>query len=314
MTNAEQANSLFMVKSSSRLLVELLSRGIAHAADSQQSLIQLAHKLLLIAEASYVRRDFQKVKEASELLPAMPLHQAQSAGYWYKAITERREGRIIEAAQRLNHLLTDHRAVPRFRARALQTLGTIQYRSGHFEDARQLYIESSRYISRESSQDVYTFSYSVILHNQVLADEGNTGQALRQLLTIEPIISKINNSLLTATYCNNIAVDLLELGKVKEAALYSRVACQSPLAYAYPEWRETALEIEQRTIQRNIVAVAVSPEPRKRPAQPEYLLIVLQFSPRVTLKRPVTVRQRVTCKNPTAALVALVAQIRAPSF
>ena len=82
----------------------------------------------------------------------------------------------------------------------------------------------------------------------------------------------------------------------------------------YPQRKETALEIEQHTARRNIVAVAAPSALRKRPAQPKDLPVVLQFPLPVRDARPVAFLQRVTCKNPTVALVVPVARIRAPSF
>jgi hypothetical protein len=298
------------------MIKELLARGIAHAADSKQGFIQLARNLTAIAETAYTRRDLHTLKEASDLLIALPVPRAQNVGIWYLSTVQRWERQFTEAAGNLEKLLADPDGAPGLRARAFQALGAIQHVSGSFDLARQLYIESARYIRRESPRDAVIFADSVILHSLLLSNEGDSRQALRELLSIQNIIEVTSNPLLQPTYYNNIAVELLQLGKVSEARHYSQVACQSPLAFAYPEWKETALEIEQRTAKREAVAVAVLPEPehQKRPAQPKYLLIVLRFSPPARVIRPVAFRQRVTCSNPTVALVALVARIRAPSF
>lgn len=244
--------------------------------------------------------------------------QAQRAGLWYRATQHKLEGRLSEASQDLKELFYDQRTSPRFRARALQLLGRIHHIEGKLDAARQLYLESAKYIKRESPQDAYVFVDSVLLHSVLQGEEGDSRQALRELSSIEPIIHTLRHPLLTAHYFNNIAVELLELGHVGEAARYSRLACASPLAYAYPVYKETALEIQQQTASRDSVAVAadvaVSPEPEKRPPRPKYLLVVLRFSPRLRRVNPVSFRPRVSCNNPIIALVALVAQIRAPSF
>jgi hypothetical protein len=313
-TNAELANSLFMVKSSSRLLVELLSRGVTQAALTQQNFYQLAHNLILMAEAAYIHQDLNAIKEVSELLVNLPIPKAQSAGLWYQVYLQKRKGQLSEATQNLEELIANRKALPRYRARAIQTLGLIQHESGNLDLARQLYIESAQRIRYEFPQDAITISDSIILYSHVRADQGDIKQSLNELLSIENLIQKLRNPRLTPTYCNNVAVGLLENGRIQEAARYSRVACQSPLAFAYPEWQETAIEIEQHVASKNIVTVTVAPGPRKRPAQPKYLLIVLRFSPLVRVICPVAFRLRVTCNNPTVALVVLVARIRAPSL
>ncbi|HYP27243.1 MAG TPA: hypothetical protein VE262_11040 [Blastocatellia bacterium] len=314
MTSAKPANSLFMLKSSSGLLVELLTRSIGHAADSRQGFVQLARKLLEIAETAYTRRDFVTVKEASELLIALPVAKAQSAGLWYQAVVTSLQGQPDVALRSLQGLVAEPHVAPRFRGRAFQTIGVIHENNGDFDAARELFAESARYIRRESPRDAYVFANAIILHSHTRGIEGDSRQALKELSPIKGLVEKLRHPQITAFYFNNIAVELLELGRLDEAAQYSRIACSSPLAFAYAACKETALEIEQQTARKNLVAVAASPEPRKRPAQPKYLLVVLRFSPRVRLAQPKRLRQRVSCKNPSTARVALVARIRAPSF
>jgi tetratricopeptide (TPR) repeat protein len=303
-----------MLKSSSGLLVELLTRGIGHAADSQQGFVQLARKLLAIAETAYTCRDFATVKEASELLMALPVARAQSAGLWYQSVVTSLEGQPAAAFQSLRELIADPHAAPRFRGRAFQTIGVIHEDNGDFDAARELFAESARYIRRESPRDAYVFANAIILHSHTRGIEGDSRQALKELASINGLVEKLRHPQITAFYFNNIAVELLELGRLDEAAHYSRIACSSPLAFAYAACKETAFEIEQRAAKRNVIAVAASPEPRKRPAQPRYLLVVLRFSPCVRLAQPKRLRQRVSCKNPSTARVALVARIRAPSI
>jgi tetratricopeptide (TPR) repeat protein len=305
-----------MVKSSSRVLVGLLTRGIAHAADLNRAPLRLAQSVASIAEAAYACRDFSTVKEASDLLIDLPVPSVQASGLWYRAIVNTREGRLAEAAQILNDVVSSRLAEPRFRARALQSLGGIHRLSGDLDQARKLYLASAQYIRRASPQDYYAFANAIILHSLVRAEEGDNKQALKELLSIGSFIRLSANPVIKAQYYNNVAVELLELGRVSEAAHYSRIACLSPLNFAYPEWKETAVEIERQTAKRNAVAVDAAPEPRsrRRPAQPDYLLVVLQYSPPVRGTRPVAFRQRVSCNNPTVALVTRVARIRAPSF
>jgi len=314
MTSAEQANSLFIVKSS-RLIKELLTRGIARAADSQQYFIELTRKLTFAGEFAYDRKDFEAIKQASSLLLALPLPQAQSAGLWYQAIIDFKAGNASQAAATLEELIDRPEAAPRFRARALQTLGTIRQQSGDSQSARHLYLKSAQYIRHSAPLDSRTFAQALVLHSYSRGVDGENKQAVKELLSLEKLVTSIGEPLLAATYCNNLAFEFLQLGQVREAAHYSRIACHSPYVFAHPEWRETALAIEQHTASKSVVAVAVavSREPQKRPAQPKYLLVVLRFSPPVRSVSPKRLRQRVSCKNPTTARVARVARIRAPS-
>lgn len=317
MTSAKQANSLLMINSSSKMMLGLLSRGIAHTADSRQALLLLAHKLVSVAETAYSCRDFIAIKEATDLLIALPIAQAQRAGLWYQAVIDVQNGQNAQAVAILQNLMTDPQAPPRYRGRAFQSLGAFHLSSGNRELARQMFLESVRYIRKESPGDALVLADAVILHGLVRSDEGDIPQALKELASIESLVDKIRNPHLTVFYNNNVAVDLQELGRLEEAAYYSRKACSSPVAYAYRGCQETAEEIRQQIARTKAVAVkkavAWKAEARKRRAQPKYLLEVMRFSPSVRKAKPKQVRQRVTCKNPTTERVALVARIRAPS-
>jgi len=58
-------------------------------------------------------------------------------------------------------------------------------------------------------------------------------------------------------YLNSIAVERCSLGRLTEARWASEVANASPFATAYPEWRETLIEIrdKQRRASRAVLAV-----------------------------------------------------------
>ena len=313
MTTAASTSDLRIVKSS-KLAVSLFTRGLSSAADMQQGLTALANQLIKVAEHAYACRDLQILKESSELLLSLPIEQAQSAGLWFKAITYKREGRTEQAVSGLEHLIADCRATPRFKARAIQTLGAIRHESGELTEASRLYIESAQC----AKDDIFLHWLSLIHLSAAQHYLLGPAQALRTLLNLEPLVTVIARAQphYKGVYFNNLAIELFQLGRVKEAAQCSRVAITSPFARAYPEWKETALEIQQQRAKRNTVSIAVLPEPdsQERPAQPKYLLIVLQFSLPVRVIRPVAFRQRITCNNPTVALVMLVARIRAPSF
>lgn len=159
---------------------------------------QLVHRLLVIAETSYARRDFQTVKKANDSSLALPMRRAQSVALRYRAFLRKCEGYLTESTRDLSNLVADHRTVPRFRAQALHALGVVALESHNFETARNLFREAICYIKHVPPHDTYIFPHSIILHSLTRAEEGDSRRALKELLSIESLIRVIRNPLIFA--------------------------------------------------------------------------------------------------------------------
>jgi hypothetical protein len=92
--------------------------------------------------------------------------------------------------------------------------------------------------------------------------EGNHGDAVGLLENIFPLARQMRSwqPHVYHDYLNSLAVELCEVGRLEEARNISQIVLASPLAPAYPEWRETRDEIELRgwRASRSVVAVTQS--------------------------------------------------------
>lgn len=238
---------------------------------------------------------------------------AEAAGLFYRAMCERRNGREHQAAQ-LFAVVAEIEFAPKYRARAIQALGVSHMLRADNGEAVRLYREATH--AARAAGDLVAWMRSGVTFSELRSNEGDHKTALETLRAVRPAVEILSRHepVHAHQFANEAAYELLQAGRLEEARRFALFALSSPVAPAYPEWHETAEEIEQKTASKNFIVVAVSPEPRKRPAQLKFLLVVLRFSPPVRGTRPVAFRQRVTCNNPTVALVVLVARIRAPSF
>lgn len=237
---------LRMVKSS-KLIASLLARNLLRAADLGEAQIKLSYLLIDIAEKSHSLRDTRTVKEAGEILSSMPLKQAHSAGLLFRAIIDKKEGNLGRARATLNELIADPNVLPYIKVRGVSNLAATWCIGGEFTEAARIYEESFRLQRSLSRLDPYNFLVALVELAAVHAKMGDDELALRMLMEALPLTEmiRLTRPHLRFVYLNNIAAELMRLGEIEEAARYIRPVCLSPLASKYPEWIETAVEIEE---------------------------------------------------------------------
>jgi hypothetical protein len=76
------------------------------------------------------------------------------------------------------------------------------------------------------------------------AREGFHGSSIKDLESCLPF-ARYADPLSYYDYLNSYAVELSEAGRKDEARNVSRIVLASPLAFAYPEWQETAQELKE---------------------------------------------------------------------
>ncbi|MEW6212862.1 MAG: hypothetical protein AB1631_31350 [Acidobacteriota bacterium] len=59
-------------------------------------------------------------------------------------------------------------------------------------------------------------------------------------------------------YQNSLAVEFMEIGRIEEAQNACRIALASPFAHLYPEWSETARDLEKKTRRASPSVVSLS--------------------------------------------------------
>ena len=216
---------------------------------------QSLYHLLRLAEFAYSRRDLVALACVSEQLLSLPDEQAKSAGFYYSAIVAKRSGQEQRAISLLESVGNDSF----IRARAIQTLGAIEFDAGRHEQALPLFIEAAR---EARGVDVATSLNALFQVSSIKSIAGNHQQALDDLLSLWPVVRSVVKSHphLYSNWHNDCAVELLELGRVEDARASLSVALASPVAENYQEYRETRDSIERYERKKIIVAVRSLPK------------------------------------------------------
>lgn len=157
---------------SNRLIVSstVLACGMLDASRFK-SRAELDHTLLRAAEQAFSLRDLLAVRRAAEALLYSTDMRAQSAGRYYLAWIDKREGRSHIARRALSNLIGDSSAAPSYRARAYRTLALIEQESGNADAAMRMYNEAATLSAKES--DYLNLGLSLIATATLTTDYGD---------------------------------------------------------------------------------------------------------------------------------------------
>jgi tetratricopeptide (TPR) repeat protein len=266
--------------------------------------MRAAH-LVRVAELAYGRRDAGTLEHAGRELAGLPIEQAQNAGLYYCAIAAKWHGRISEARMILEIVRGP------YQARALHALGAIEHALGRFDEAASFYAEA---INANTGCDAFAIISTQFQFSAIKSLNGDHGKALNDLFSLWPVV-KVAAKLhphLWPTIHNEIAFELLQLGKIKEARQAAAIAVASPIARQYPEWQETAAEAEAATSQTILIVVPSRPA-EQRPQQKViiHFQIVRPYVRRKLIKPTIG---RAPVIRSIVERVATVAPIHAPPF
>ena len=311
-------NNLFTV-SSPLLRQVIIKSGMMGAASDE-----LASRLAALCEQFYLNRQIEQLTEAAELLVSLPGESAQAVGRFYLATPAAKQGDLATAINLLESV-AGCKATPRYRARALQSLGLAYRYKGDRDGARRLYELARSNAARLPQQDFVTIIRAGMTLSDLSAIEGDHRASIEQLKAIRPVVelAAIIAPVYAPMWCNNVALDLAGLGRIDEARRFAAFAVASPYARAYPEWLETAQEIEQqaeaKAAHKSILRVEVRlarSRARKRPARTLFLSqkLALKASRRRLQPRTAIFPRELPRSRPTLEQVSLKIKIRAPSF
>jgi len=252
--------------------------------------------LIRLAELAYGARDYVALNELSRMLLAIPFRPAQKAATYYQAVLFKRAGQLDQAAEMLVDL---------HHPRAVLTLATIYESKGKWTEAVRLHVEMMR---RAKDVDVFAFVCAALQLATFKAVDGDHARSLVEFQSLGPIVRTVAKSqpYLYPLWCNALAVEFTELGRVEEARAASAVATASPFVHAYPEWQETAAEITEQQVSRSIVSVTLPQDETDAAEQRPPLAIQHRLSSprRLPLAPP----------SPTPAHLLTCAPIHGPHF
>lgn len=210
-----------------RTKTNLLIISHLHDACSQQ-----VQRLIQIADAAAELRQPDLLLEASSTL--YKLGQDEASHFYLALANRRRTGQETPSRAILSDLA--ERAGNLWRAKALTTLGTLDFHKGNHREATDYYAQA-----RRLSPDPLTFLHTQAMTAQIAGLEGDHRTAVRILSQTLPLAS--SKGIHGLNHRNSLAVELNELGRVEEARYYLEPCLSSPYRIYYPEWADTATEV-----------------------------------------------------------------------
>lgn len=214
----------------------------------------LADKLSALAHYAYTLRRMDVIEEVSRVLLNLPIpDQYKYVARYYQAMCLRHEGKISESKILLERVAED--APLRYRARAVQYLGAITHATGKYQEALPLYVEACRIAMSNSWCDPYTTvtaNQNIAIVKSMNGDHKGALIELERLFPLAQILGKFE-PYKYHHYLNSYAVELGEMGRKDEARNVIRVVLASPFAHIYPEWQQTAADLQAPS--RSIIQV-----------------------------------------------------------
>ena len=212
---------------------------------------QLGNRLIRLAEQAHIFRQYDMVKEYGQLLANFPLKPYQAIGHYFLAVAANSKGNGDQnEAKRLFELVVDT-APDAYKAKSIMSLGALAFHRGDFDSAHN-YLQQTLHSEKLSVAGLQAIRGISVLKSFA----GDHAHAIRDLENILPVI-KYAPAHIYFDLLNSYAVELGEVGRKDEARNIMRVVLVSPFVFAYPEWRETAQELNPS--RRSMVTIGAIP-------------------------------------------------------
>ncbi len=238
----ETARNLFMFSSMPALYQQLLS-GISNYE-------WLAVRILQQIKAAHAFRQVEQVRELATILGNIPIKEYQLIGQYYLIWCNYRES--VFKAEALENLIGQTRT---YKTNVLLSRAAIEVCQGKMETGLYFYNEALH-----TAPVISDYIYIKLGVAQVKGFEGFHQSALNDIENLLPIIRYTEPKKFFETL-NSYATELGEAGRRDEARNVMRVVLSSPFIHAYPEWQQTAADLQGGS--RSLVQVAglrVSPD------------------------------------------------------
>jgi hypothetical protein len=217
--------SLFIVSSVPRFYQVLLV-GIESYKD-------LGNRIISDIKTAHAFRQVESVKQLAEVLINRPVKEYQLIGQYYLIWSQCRDLKYP-----IKELETIIDQTQTYKAKALSSRAAFEIYGGRPETALYFYTEALK-ASLTVSEYLHISRAIAVLK----AQEGFHRSAVRDLEKVIPFMRHAE-PLVYYDVLNSYAIELGEIGRKYEARNIIRHVIASPLAFAYPEWRETAEELQ----------------------------------------------------------------------
>jgi len=238
--SAKKNNLIFNGGSSLRELSAIL--GSLVSCSSQRAMDGTGRALLSIARQAWLSRQIELLDEVVLAILALPLDpSAHAAARYYQAFALRKST-DIQRTQRILEDLTD-RVSSEYRPRLLLAVGSCALTSRDLEDSGKVYLEAAQ---SASWTDPLSKCQALRMLALIRSCDGDHAGSLADLERLFPVMRSLATSYPDdyRYYLNNLAYELGQVGRIDEAKAAINVALGSPNAHRFPDWAETARELE----------------------------------------------------------------------
>ena len=237
-------------------LYQRLVFDLVKGKQSEQLLSTGGKALVEAAEYGYGRRWMSEVEQVSQLLLTMP-DPYHSIGTYYHALYIKRSGNFEEARLLFESVAAAGPA--QCRARAMSAAAAVAFDSGDFQGSLSMFLDASRAATSRALWDPQIAVPALRMVGVVNSTDGNHRAALAHLNRMFPLVRSIASGrpYLLYHHLNSLAVELMAVGRLEEAANSIRMVLASPYAAGYHEWQETGRDIALKTRRpsRSVIAV-----------------------------------------------------------
>jgi hypothetical protein len=232
-----------MVKTNRQFLNDFI---IVSSLSNQKKLIEnLSH----MARQAYFLRDYARLETIGEgLIELSP--RSEYIGRYYCALANGRQwkgdqAKMIKEFEFLSEL-------PALRSSALVAIAGSQIALGKPDfGTNRLLWEASKIAL--SSKDYLTYINTQRVLSVLCSIAGDHEKSLDILRGLQPAVDYLGShcSIIKSDFYNSVAWDLLQSGNAKAAAYFITPVLRSPYLSVYPEWAETAIEINNALPKKN---------------------------------------------------------------
>lgn len=252
------------------------------------NITQLGNRLIRLAQQAHILRQFDAVKGYGQLLANLPQSPYQAISNYFLGVAANSKGRgNRDEAKRLFEKVIST-GPDAYKIKSILSLGALARHEGDLDSAHFYYQEGIR-TGKLSADSLHAIKG--ISHIKAIA--GDHRQAIKDLESILLVI-KYTPPHIYFDLLNSYAVELGEVGRMAEARNVANVVLASPLAFAYPEWQQTAADLQacsRSTVQvagfRNVLAMPPAPERviQSRPPEPAKVFSLAEWKEKM-VKQP----------------------------
>jgi tetratricopeptide (TPR) repeat protein len=242
--------------------------GALELVNSQNTLDSLAREINEIARRARVSRQKELCSKASAAVLGLQVSKGLRGVAEFYASLSQQDG--VSDTRRFRQELARKAdtAEPAFLGRVILEIACTYDCEGDLSEARRYYLEAAK---AAGATDRLT-SVQAAANTAVLRSEyGDHLGALQDMWRLFPVIKIASHTYphIYYKYANNLAVVLSRAGRTDNSRRAIQVALASPLAPRFPEWHETAREIEEaarKEPRRNSPTLRITAAEVRRPA------------------------------------------------